>query len=425
MHQVYVTISLAGVLVLVLALCSRTVKKTPLAEPLIATLLGIAAGPHLLGWVDLAHWGKPEAILVEATRLALSIALMGVALRISMSDLRTVGRPVLWLLTAGMLLMTGLGWLTAWWVLGLAPVLALLVGAVLAPTDPVVSSSIVSGEFAASHLPVRVRAVLSLESGANDGLAYPFVMLPLLLLTHSPAGEPVLTWLLDRFLVDVVLAALGGAALGYATGKALKGAERLGMVESYSMLTLTISLSLLTLGLARITGTDGLVAVFTAGLAFNAASGSADRQAEERVQEGVNQLSTLPVFLLFGAALPWSDWAEAPWMYALFAVLILVLRRPPMFLALWPILKRPPLDGRDMAFLGWFGPLGVAAIFYSTHAAEKSGEGIVWYAGAAAVLASVVAHGTSAASLTMLYARHGGRQPREPERAAEAMSAKS
>lgn len=423
MHQVYIAIALAGVLVLVLGLCSKAIKKTPLAEPLIATLLGVAAGPHVLNWIDLAHWGKPEAILTEAARLALAIALMGVALRTSISDLRTVGRPVLWLLTAGMLLMTGFGALTAWWVLGVAPLLALLVGAVLAPTDPVVSSSIVSGEFAAKHLPVRIRAGLSLESGANDGLAYPLVALPILLLTEATVGGALTTWALDRLLVDVLLAALGGAALGYVTARALHTAEKVGMVEGYSMLTLTISLSLMTLALARIVGMDALIAVFAAGLAFNAAGDTDDRQSEERVQEGANQISTFPVFLLFGAALPWGAWGHDPWMYAIFGLAVLVLRRPPMFALLWPALNRPPMDRRDLTFLGWFGPLGVAAIYYATHAAEKVSDPLVWHAGAAAVCASIIAHGMSAAPLTRAYRRHGGRQPREPELAADGLAA--
>jgi len=156
---------------------------------------------------------------------------------------------------------------------------------------------------------------------------------------------------------------------------------------------MTVALSVLAVSAAYAAGSDGILASFVAGIAFNAL---VDRKAEmedENVQEAVSKLFTLPVFALTGTLLPWSGWAAQGWTLGLFALSVLALRRPLTLLVLAPLLG---VKRRDAAFFGWFGPVGVAAIYYALHAQEMLHDPRTWSIISAAVTASVVLHGVSA-----------------------------
>lgn len=117
----------------------------------------------------------------------------------------------------------------------------------ITPTDPVVASSVVTGDVAERNLPERLRHAISAESGFNDGLAYPFVLLPILLLSWPP-GEALTHWLVHTILLEVGIAVVLGALAGYATGKVLLLAEARETTEHASILTVGLALALTTLG---------------------------------------------------------------------------------------------------------------------------------------------------------------------------------
>ena len=129
-----------------------------------------------------------------------------------------------------------------------------------------------------------------------------------------------------------------------------------------------------------------------------------DQTQEERMQEAVNRFFVLPVFVLLGLALPWEGWLELGWAGLLLVAAVLLLRRLPAVLAVTPIL--PQARGlRDALFLGWFGPIGVAALFYASLSLREIGAEDVWVVGSLAICASILVHGVSAAPLTRLYGR--------------------
>jgi NhaP-type Na+/H+ or K+/H+ antiporter len=150
---------------------------------------------------------------------------------------------------------------------------------------------------------------------------------------------------------------------------------------------------------------DGILAVFVAGLAFNHASTGPDRTDDVPIDEAVNRFLVLPLFLGFGAVLPWSAWGDLGWRGPALVVGVLLLRRLPV---LWA-LRRPLGLGRpDAAFLGWFGPIGVSALFYLAMEAERLAvEPVVLAAGSLVVAASTVVHGTTSAPGRVLYRRVG------------------
>ncbi len=402
MREFYIAIAAVGLLVLVLGLLSSTLKRTVFSVPLLALLAGVAMGPAALGLLEPAAWAlNTDRLLEEAARVSMAIALMGVALRLpprfllhqwrSMAMLLGLLMPMMWLasslLSYGLL---GVGWL-----------IALLIGAVVTPTDPIVATAIVTGDVAERNIPERVRHAISGESGANDGLAYPLVMLPILLLT-LPAQEAWSRWLLHDLLINVGAGVLYGALLGLTAGYLLRAAERRAMIDRHSFLAYTVALSLLTLSGGELLGINGVLAVFAAGVAFDQMVGGHDRAEEENVQEAFNQFFTLPIFVLFGLMLPWAAWVALGWNAVLLPLAILLLRRlPVLFLVRSAV---PVLSQRnDAAYAGWFGPIGVAALLYASSARNLTGEELVWTVGSLVVFASVLAHGMTAGPLTRLY----------------------
>lgn len=403
MSELNIALTAVGGLVLVIGLLSGAIRRSILSEPLVALLAGMLLGPAVLGLLDPAGWGSQETILEQAARLTLAISLMGVALRLPKREPFRGWRSLAVLLGLVMPLMWLVSGLLVYLILGVPFLVALLVGAVVTPTDPVVSSTIVTGELAKENLPDRLRYTLSGESGANDGLAYPFVLLPILLLSQPP-GEALSHWLTHTLLWEVGAALLFGVLIGYGAGRLLERAQGEGTMEKTSFLAYTIALSLAVLGSAKLLGTDGVLAVFAAGLAFDAAVSESDRAEEERVQEAVNRFFILPIFVLLGLAIPWEGWMELGWAGLLLALAVLGLRRLPAVLALKPLLGR--VGGtRDALFLGWFGPVGVAALFYANLAVRKAGVEEAWVVGSLVICASILAHGLSATPLTRLYGR--------------------
>jgi len=402
-NTINVALLTVGGVVLLVGLFSEPLKRGLLSAPLVCLLAGILLGPAAFGVLDPADWGDQTTILEQAARLTIAISLMGIALRLPSGYLLRSWRSLAVLLGPVMVLMWLASGLLAFLLLGVPFWAAMLVGAVVTPTDPVVSSSIVQGDFAEKNIPTRLRHLLSSESGANDGLAYPLVFLSILML-ERPTGEALREWLVRVLLWEVGAAVVLGALMGYGAGKLLALARSRGYVTQPSYLAYTLALSLAVLGSTRLLDTDGLLAVFAAGVALNMAVKTQDANEEENIQEAVNRFFVLPVFVLLGLALPWAEWAALGWKGPVLAILLLLLRRPPWLLGLFRFI--PPTRGLgDGLFVGWFGPVGVAAFYYATVAEHAAGLREAWVVGSLVISASVLAHGVSAAPLTRFYGR--------------------
>ena len=411
MHQLNVALAAIGLIVLCLGLFSEGIRRRATSEPLLAVLYGIAVGPAMLGLLDVSRWGDPHLIMEEGARLTLAVGLMAVALRLRLQHLAKFWKPTLWLLLIGMPVMFAIPAAIAAWMLPVSLLTALLIAGAITPTDPVVASSIVTGKFANRLLPPRIRTLISLESGANDGLAYLFMLAPVLLLTATDTAEATSRWVVEVLLLAVVAGTVFGASLGWAAAKANKWAEDRQLMGDYSFAVFTVALSLFALGAARLLLMDELVVVFACGLAFNVASGRSEEHEEAHVQESVNRLFTLPAFVLLGLVLPWEEWARLGWgLLAGFALACLLLRRLPLVPLLNAFLSRPyAFTFRDWAFIGWFGPNGLAAIFYALYAVRHTGHDIIWPFASFVICASILIHGVTAAPFTRLYAR--GQKP--------------
>ena len=397
METLHLAYAACGALAVLLALVSRSLRQLPLSEPLLALLLGIAIGPHVLALVDLAEPTR-DVVLLEGSRLLLAGSVMAAALRFPVTELRPLLAPVLLLLAVVMPVMAVVSGALAL-MLGLPLALAAVVGACLCPTDPVLAASVVSGDPAERDLPARMRQLLTAESGANDGLALPLVGLAVAVaLSASGPGDVV-----GRLVWEIVAGTLVGLAVGALAGWGLRTATRDHSLEKGPELVYSLLLAVATLGLARVAGTDGVLAVFIAGLAYNRTLGTDERGAQDAVDEAVNRYAVIPLFVVFGSVLPWVEWTAFGPVAVLFAPAVLVLRRLPAVL----LLARPlGLRVRDAGFVGWFGPMGVSAIFYLAHSVH---EGVtdprMFAAGSLVVAASVVAFGVTSTPGRRVYAR--------------------
>ncbi|MGY1724401.1 cation:proton antiporter domain-containing protein [Blastococcus sp. SYSU DS0533] len=399
-----VLLTAAGALALVAAAWSTTIRRFPVSEPLLALAIGVVLGPAALGVLPLPELLADHAWLHTAARLLLAVSVMSIALRYPFGTARSRWRPVTLLLLVVMpvmaLVSAGLAALT----LGVGLGAAALIGAALAPTDPVLASNVATGEPAEQDIPGRDRQVLSLESGANDGLA-----LPLVLVAIAVAGPLAMEDALLESLWEVAGAVLAGALLGWLGGRALRAGADHGSTDPGPELVFTVVLAFAVLGVSGLIHVDGILAVFVCGLAFNAVSTGRERTADVRIDEAVNRFVVLPLFVAFGAVLPWSEWRALGWSGLALAAAVLLLRRLPVVY----LLRKPLGLGRpDAVHLGWFGPIGVSALFYLTLESERlpSMDPVVLAAGSLVVAASTAVHGLTATPGRVLYRKVAGQQ---------------
>jgi NhaP-type Na+/H+ or K+/H+ antiporter len=297
--------------------------------------------------------------------------------------------------------------LLVYFILGWPFWLAMLTGAILTPTDPIVASSIVTGPVAEENLPARMRHALSFESGANDGLGYPFVFLAALLLT-APAGEVLREWFLRVVLWEQGVALLFGAAAGALAGKLMVYAETHKLMDRYSLLAHTLALSLFVLGAAKLLHSNEILAVFVAGIVFDEVVSARDQAEEERIQEAVNRFFSLPIFILLGTIIPWDGWLDLGSKGAALVIAILLLRRLPVILALRRLM--PGLQSvSDALIVGWFGPIAIGALFYASLIHRHLQADQIWNVATLVICASTVIHGMTATPFSLLYGRAAAR----------------
>lgn len=385
------------------------------SEPLACTLVGIALGPMGFGVVYYGQGHPPLNLdfLHQTTRFTLALAVTGAGMRLPTGWLRRNWRGMLVVLGPGMVLMAAASTCVAVISLGVPLLTAALMGCALTPTDPVLSAPLVTGRLAERAVSPKLRHGITAESGANDGLAYPLVLLPLVFL-HGQGGMTGLEWLLNTVLLGIGGAIAVGAAAGWLARWVLRWAGSRPDASHSSLLTAAIALSLATLTGVHWFGGDGIMAAFAAGVMLNSGVEGEAEQRQERFNEAITRFFDLPGILLFGTMLPWHAWMQLSWRGLAFALLLLALRRVPA----WLLLHRwmPWARGRrDALFAGWFGPTGAGAVFYVLELQSRTGRHDLWPAVSLAVAASVVAHGVSGTPLTRMFGQIGFRQTLDVE----------
>lgn len=371
-----------------------------------ASVIYLALGA--LGALGLSALGvrplSPEVnhvLLERLTELALVVAVFSAGLTIE----RHVGRRS-WVSIATLLVVVmplSILAITAFgvWVMGLPFGAALLLGAVLAPTDPVLAGD-VGLSPPGGEVYGEPRLSLHTEAGFNDGLASPFVVLGLFVAERGGSGW-LGQWALADLLYGAGFALLLGAAAGVGAAYTFTRARSRGLISRDLDGFVAIGFALLLYGITQALGAYGLLAVFAAGFTFRRYEYEHEiHPAVHRGTDAAGKILELLVLLMLGSMLTITG-LRAPgtggWLLA--PVLLLVIR-PVLVLAT----TNPRLMSvRSRVFLGFFGVRGVAAIFYAAtvvdaHALPASEQHIVVWTTIACVITSIVVHGLSVTPLT-------------------------
>ncbi|KAI9340141.1 Sodium/hydrogen exchanger family-domain-containing protein [Zopfochytrium polystomum] len=409
-HTLYL---LLGAFICAYGLVSLAIKeRLYMSEAMVAVIVGILIGP-LVGKLLIAHdvFGESyDTVTMEFTRLVVVLQCMACGIDLPGNYLWREKTSVLVLIGPVMIVM----WLVAavgiYVITGIPFLEALMISACLTPTDPVLANSIVKGRYAEAHIPLNVRLLLAAESGANDGLGTPILLFAIYLLRKANTGMAIGQWFYRIVLYQVGVAAAVGVVTAYVARKLLKLAERNGLIDKESLLSFSISLALLIMGICAFLGVDDVLAVFIAGNVLTWDSWFNEKIKESHFQAVLDALLNLAFFIYVGATIPWSSFGSTPelqvWKLVLLAIWILVLRRVPIVLLLqrWiPALKSP----MEALFAGWFGPIGADAIFYSQIAIVFFGADrnpmvpICCFI----ILSSVAIHGGTVAFFNMSLAR--------------------
>lgn len=334
-----------AVLLLLGVLISERASRTVLSTAVLFLLGGFVLGRGVLDIIPMEPGDPAVAILAQ---LALFSVLFTDGMKVGLSDLRRAwrlpGRALLFGLPLTLLITA----LLAHYLLGLPWLQSFLLAAVLAPTDPVFAAAIVGR----TEVPGRLRHLLNVESGLNDGLALPIVLV-LLAVTGGTNSA-----------IGVLAEEIGlGIVVGVAIPLIVIGLERLPFLKATKGLQplLTVSIGLLVLAICQVTGANLFLAAFAAGITV-ATAGPGFRKEFEQFGELVSELLKLAAILVFGALITptflFNEITGSGWV---FAALAIVAARP---LALFISFLGTRLPAKEQLAVMWFGPKGFASVVY-------------------------------------------------------------
>ena len=408
----------AGAALLLAVLLPLALHRWAVSAPLVLVAVGM-----LLGLTPLPD-GMPlnpvenRALVEHLTELAVIVALMGVGLALDRPlDPRRrrdwqSWSPTWRLLGIAMPLGIAAVAVLGWWWAGLAPAVALLLGAVLAPTDPVLASDVqVAGPEVGDDLvgeTSEVRFTLTSEAGLNDGLAFPFVYLAILLAAGGSGLGLAATWVTGYVVAKIAIGLVVGALVGRTLGAVAfrSRLEALRLAERGEPL-LALAALLAAYGLAEAVHGYGFLAVFVCGLALRAAErGHHYHRAMHDVVERLERLLTLFLLLAIGIALTRGVLEALDWAGASIGVALVFVIRPVTALLALAVRGRHGdavggLVRRERLAVAFFGVRGVGSLYYLAYAAAEpaiadSGElAWLWSTVAFTVALSVVVHGMS------------------------------
>lgn len=417
-----------GALLLSLVLLGTWLGRMPLSSAIVYMALGWLLGPTALGLLE-PVLPRHAAVLEGVSEIALLVSLFAVGLQLGVPIRDRRWRLPMRLAFVSMAAMVAMVAAVGVWVLGLSPGAAVLLGGILAPTDPVLASGV---HAEPGSRPDRLGFSLAGEGGLNDGAAFPFVMLGLGLLGVHDLGPGLVRW----WMQDLLWATLGGAAIGWALGALMGRLVVYLRVRHREAVGLDVFLGLgliaLSYGAAQIVLASGFLAVFASGLALqrvgerstedtlpliasdvaaghpydvlatHAEHASATMRGSVQLFNGqLEKLAELALVLLVGALLGQAPPMPAAWW---FVPLVLLVLRP---LSTLPATFGEGLTRPQSSMIAWFGIRGIGSVYYLLFALRhdldaRSADALVsltlW-----TVATSVVLHGLTARPLMRRY----------------------
>ncbi|KAF2742213.1 Na(+)/H(+) antiporter 1 [Sporormia fimetaria CBS 119925] len=471
--EVNIVIAILGAFIIGYGFISVKIKQVwYLGEALPAVIVGIILGPIAARFLDAERWGSAVAGQQEAITLALCRIVIGVQLVIAGFQLPAKYQQANWKEMALCLLpiMTIMWLCTSVCILICIPrmtfLTALVIGSCVTCTDPILSQAVAKGPFADKFVRRELREIISSEAGANDGFGFPFLLLATYLIRHAElanvtfkegvesavhlirrAGEEGAShgvgrlgggvakameqWFVEGWFYIIAMSMAIGVIIGTASLFAINFGLRRRWIDSESFLLWPAAIGLFTIGACGMLGTDDLLACFVAGNVLNW-NGLYLEEAEKRhdeVNSSLDVLLNFGGFMYIGTIIPWSEF-HMPDVTGitigklfLLGFLVLIFRRLPAIFLLYRFMPRVVQNWKEALFMGYFGPIGIGAVFYIEHARHlfpspgtaltteedslTSAMGPVVYF---LVIFSIIVHGLSIPALDAFY-RHRGVSP--------------
>jgi NhaP-type Na+/H+ or K+/H+ antiporter len=386
------------------ATVSRRLEHLNVSGAMFFTTVGLLVGP-VLGLLELQLHGEQVKLLAEIT---LTLVLFADASRISLRALHHEFAVPLRLLGIGLPLTIIAGALIGAAVIpGVSFAEALVLAIVLACTDAALGQAVVSDE----RVPSRIRQGLNVESGLNDGLCVPLFFIAIAI-AEADAGTTSSQSASQLVFEQIGYGLVGGVVAGALGAIALQQAARRRLIEPHWLQILSLASALLAAGVASALGGSIFIAAFTGGFLFGALRRDTGGEVSYLVDEG-GELFNAVTFIVFGAAILGPLLDDVTWQIVLYAVLSLtVVRMLPVALALLGTGARRP----TLAFLGWFGPRGLASIVFAVILIDDTKLPhlqTLLLAITVTIALSVYAHGLTARPLTERYTRWWNSHPRD------------
>jgi NhaP-type Na+/H+ or K+/H+ antiporter len=392
----HVALAGVGLAILVAYWLPRFVSGREPAASALLILLGVTAFlpfPSVTEWLDPVEHPKSWELVAE---LCVIVGLFGTGLRIDRLAKRSQWTPTIRLLAIAMPLCIGALALFGWFAAGLTFAGALLLGAILAPTDPVLAADVQVGRpTEGGEHPVRY--TLTTEAGLNDGLAFPFVHLGILVaaaggLSLEAAGE----WLARDVVYRIAVGVASGASVGWILGKLLFDWPRENALSRTESGVIALAGVLLAYGATELVEGYGFIAAFVAGLTLRRSE--SEHEFHRRLHdfsESLEHALTALLLVALGAALP-VLWPHFNFANLLIAFALVLVIRPVLA---WVSLSGTMLRGRERAVVAFYGVRGIGSIYYlayAGHHVKLTNEYELWATIAATILLSTLVHGLTA-----------------------------
>jgi NhaP-type Na+/H+ or K+/H+ antiporter len=412
MQESDIAYTIVGAGALLAGILPRLLERRPLSMPIAFLALGMLVFALPTGLPHPDPLARPT-VTEHLTEVGVIVALMGAGLKID--------RPLGWrrwsstwrLLAIAMPLTIAATALLGWWWAGLVPAAALLLGAALAPTDPVLASDVQVGEPTDQEdSEDEVRFTLTSEAGLNDGLAFPFVYAAIAMAT---VGTDPAAWLGDWLLKDVLykcaVGVVGGLLVGRLLGRLFFRArsEALRMAR-HAEGFLALAATFLAYGLVEVAGGYGFLAVFVAARAIRAGERSHEyHQVLHDFAEQTERLLTVMLLLLFGGAVVGGLLAPLTWPAAAAGLALVFVIRPA---AGWLSLRGAPGTPAEHWVIAFFGIRGIGSFYYVSYALTHTDlprSDLLWAMVGLVVITSVLVHGIAATPVMQLLDRANSR----------------
>jgi NhaP-type Na+/H+ or K+/H+ antiporter len=388
-----------GIATLLAAMLPRALTRLPISAPMVFLGAGVALFALVEPLPDPDLVGEDTALATHLTELCVVVALMGAGLALDrpagwrswMSTWRLLGITMPLCIVA-MALIAG-------WLFGVGLAAAVLLAAVLAPTDPVLATEVQVGEPSDDAEEDEPRFALTSEAGLNDGLAFPFVHVAIALVT---VGAAPAAWLGSWLAIDVVWRTVAGLLVGLGVGWLLQRLIFRSRVESLRLAEhaegfVALAATFLSYGVAQLIAGYGFVAVFVCACVIRAGERSHGyHRVMHQFVDQAERLLTVAILVLLGGEIGRGLFADVGWREVAFAAALLLLVRPA---AGWIGLVGGTTNHRERWVIAFFGVRGIGSIFYIAYALQAATfpeQNRLWATVALVVASSVVLHGVMA-----------------------------